>query len=111
MALVWNDHQPRRPTRLRLPVRPGDAALWPRRPRPPSTVSHELLNSKHKSSSLAGIGGLLDQAWGQQRTTVDDAGDGASASEARRYPVGVNSGATTICAREVVLSLTSFTGW
>jgi hypothetical protein len=35
-----------------------DAALWRRRPRPPSTVSHELLNNKHKSSSLAGIGGL-----------------------------------------------------
>jgi len=25
-----------------------------------STVSHEMLGSKHKSSSLAGIGGLLD---------------------------------------------------
>ena len=47
--------QPRRPTRPRLPVRPGDAAPWRRRPRPPSTVSHELLNNKHKSSSLAGI--------------------------------------------------------
>ena len=47
-------HQPRRPTRPRLPVCPGDAALWRRRPRPPSTVSHELLNSKHKRSSLAG---------------------------------------------------------
>jgi hypothetical protein len=30
--------------------------------RPPSAASHELLDSKHKSSSLAGIGGLLDQA-------------------------------------------------
>jgi hypothetical protein len=48
--------QPRRPTRPRLPVRPGDAALWRRRPDGPSyTVSHELLSSKHKSSSLAGI--------------------------------------------------------
>ena len=47
--------QPRRPTRPRLPVRPSDAALWRRRPRPPSTVSHELLNNKHKSSSLADI--------------------------------------------------------
>jgi hypothetical protein len=46
----------------KLPVRPGDAALWRRRPRLPSTVSDKLLNSKHKSSSLAGIGGLLLQA-------------------------------------------------
>ena len=51
----WERHQPRRPSRPRLPVRPGDAALWPRRPRPASTVSHELLSSKHKSNSLAGI--------------------------------------------------------
>ena len=59
-------HQPRRPTRPRLPVCPGDAALWRRRPRPPSTVSHELLNSKHKSSSLAGIArtAAFGRGWG-----------------------------------------------
>ena len=61
-AVPVERHQPRRPTRPRLPVRPGDAALLRRRPRPSSTVRHELLNSKHKSSSLAGIGELLDQA-------------------------------------------------
>jgi hypothetical protein len=61
--------QPRRPTRRRLPVRPGDAALWRRRPRPPSTVSHELLSSKHKSSSLAGTA----------RTVRPDKGSRASA--------------------------------
>ena len=72
----WERHQPRRPTRPRLPVRPGDAALWRRRPRPPSPlvsraaldqklpVSHELLNSKHKSSSLAGI--ARTAAFGQE---------------------------------------------
>src|SRR5450755_4172968 len=52
-------HQPRRPTWPRLPVRPGDAAAC----RPPSTVSHESLDSKHKSSSIAGTAGLLHQAW------------------------------------------------
>jgi hypothetical protein len=50
----WNARQPRPPTRPQLPLRPGDAALWRRRPdgRPPA-ASHELLSSKHKSSSLA----------------------------------------------------------
>ena len=38
---------------------PDDAALWRRRPRAPSIVSHELLDGKHKSSILAGIAGLL----------------------------------------------------
>ena len=39
-------HQPRRPSRPRLPVRPGDAAPWRRQPGPPSTVSHELLDQQ-----------------------------------------------------------------
>jgi hypothetical protein len=51
----------------------------------------------------------------RRRAVADDGGRRrrrrASASEARRYPAGVNSGATTICAREVVLSRISFTGW
>jgi hypothetical protein len=37
---------------------PGDAAAC----RAPSTVSHERLDSKHNSSSIAGTAGLLDQA-------------------------------------------------
>ena len=45
-------------------------------------------------------------------TADSDTGEGAgSAGEARRYPAGVNSGATTICTRDVVLSRISFTGW
>lgn len=41
-----------------------------------------------------------------------DTDEGAdSAGEARRYPAGVNSVATTICPRDVVLSRISFTGW
>jgi hypothetical protein len=64
--------QPRRPTRPRLPVRPGDAALWRRRPDGPSyTVSHELLSSKHKSSSLAGIARTAGP--GQQRSREREA--------------------------------------
>ena len=49
-------HQPRRPAQPRLPVRPGDAALWRRRRdgRPPPLATNSL-SSKHKSSSLAGI--------------------------------------------------------
>ena len=63
-------HQPRRPTRPRLPVRPGDAALWWRRPRPPCTVSHVLLNSTHKSSSLAGIARTAAFGQSRQRRTL-----------------------------------------
>jgi hypothetical protein len=63
-------HQRRRPTRPRLPVRPGDAALWRRRPRPPSTVSHEVLNSTHKSSSLAGIARTAASGQSRQRRTL-----------------------------------------
>jgi len=42
--------------------------------------------------------------------SVGDSADSGTI-EARRYPAGVNSGATTICDREVVLSRISFTGW
>ena len=48
-------HQPRRPTRPPLPVRPGDAALLRRRRRPSSTVSHELLNSKPSTRAAASL--------------------------------------------------------
>ena len=61
-------HQPRRPTWPRLPVRPDDAALWRRRPRPPSTVSHKRLCSEHKSSSLADI--ARTAAFGQKQRRV-----------------------------------------
>ena len=54
--------KPRRPTRRRLPVGPGDAALWRRDLTPASTVSHEMLNSKHQSSSPADPAGLVHQA-------------------------------------------------
>lgn len=47
-------HRPRRLTRPRLPVRPGDASHCAAPTTAPSTDSHELLNSKHKGSSLAG---------------------------------------------------------
>jgi hypothetical protein len=49
----------------------------------------------------------------QRRRVADgDTDEGAdSAGEARRYPAGVSSGATTICTRDVVLSRISFTGW
>jgi hypothetical protein len=41
-----------------------------------------------------------------------DTGEGPDpAGEARRYPAGANSVATTICPRDVVLSRISFTGW
>jgi hypothetical protein len=41
-----------------------------------------------------------------------DTDEGAdSAGEARRYPAGVNSVATTICPRDVVLRRISFTDW
>jgi hypothetical protein len=36
---------------------------------------------------------------------------GVFAGDASRYPAGLNSGATTICPRDVVLNRISFTGW
>ena len=36
---------------------------------PAFTVSHEMLNSKHNSSSLVGIAGLLHQAWRSEATS------------------------------------------
>jgi hypothetical protein len=57
-------HQPRRPTRPRLPVRSGDAALCRHRPQRPPLATNSL-NSKHKSSSLAGT--AQTAASGQQR--------------------------------------------
>ena len=72
---------------------PG-APTW----RSPSTVSHERPNSKHTSSSLAGIGGLLDQAWGQQRTTVDDASSRAGNRQRRTRMAGASrSGDAALC--------------
>ncbi len=52
-------------TRSRLPVRPGDAALWRRRPdgSPPPLATN--LDSKHKSSSLAAI--ARSAAFGQRQ--------------------------------------------
>jgi hypothetical protein len=55
METVEMERQTATPTdTAQLPLRPGDAVLWRRRPdgRPPA-ASHELLSSKHKSSSLA----------------------------------------------------------
>jgi len=52
----WSGPPPATPTdTATATVRPGDAALWRRRPWPPSTVSHECLSCKHESGSLAGI--------------------------------------------------------
>jgi hypothetical protein len=43
---------------------------------PAFTVSHEMLNSKHKSSSLVGIAGLLHQASsGSARSIALEASD------------------------------------
>jgi hypothetical protein len=64
-VLAPERQQPRRSARPRLPVRPGDAALWRRRPRLPSTVSQGLLSSKHKSNSLGGI--ARSAAFGQMQ--------------------------------------------
>jgi hypothetical protein len=77
-------HQPRRPTRPRLPVRPGDAALCRRRTwRSLSTVSHELLSSKHKCSSLAGT--AQTAASGQPRPRPRPGQRACSQLEAARH--------------------------
>jgi hypothetical protein len=52
-----------------------------------------------------------DGLTGAATTSTSACSARAAAGEARRYPAVVNSGATTICPRDVVLNRISFTGW
>ena len=63
------------PPRPQLPVRPGNAAtpVAPTR-RPPSAISHELLNGNHESSSLAGTARTATTGVNRRRS-MGDAGD------------------------------------
>jgi len=54
--------------------------LWAPTWRPHCTVSHELLNSKHKGSSLAGI--ARSAAFGQMGSRVGDVLGGSSVAVA-----------------------------
>ena len=93
ITLAWDEHREPRgrreiaapardcgsPTRCRrhsccgvppatpTPPRRCSTPKAPTRRRPPSTVSHELLNSKHKSSSLTGIAGTAALGVKRQR--------------------------------------------
>ena len=49
----WTARSRCRPTRRRLPVRRGEAALWRRRPDAAPAASHEMLSEQTQSSSLA----------------------------------------------------------
>ena len=58
LAVATERHQPRRPTRPRLPVRPGDTALRRRRPdgRPPPLATNSRIERTRGAASLASPG-------------------------------------------------------
>ncbi len=77
----------------------------------------QILKHRHLPGRAAGTLGFEGQLCSRQRQNIQKMAGGDnderadSAREARRYPARVNSVATTICPRDVVLSRISFNGW
>ena len=66
----WGTTGQGRPARLRLLSDPAVAAPWRRDPAAAVIVSHKLLSSKHKSSSLGGTARTAASGHTRQRRTL-----------------------------------------
>ena len=95
-------------------ARPVSLAVWPGAARAacarvPEPGWRESANMSQPSRAAALAAQRLPDA--EEWPTANPGMVRTLPATSRRYPVGVNSGATTICPRDVVASRISFTGW